>query len=299
MQPCRTTGAVTALLLAMCGTSVAQEPSSEPSLDLGSPAPWTAAAFGPGSRLSSPPLGLVAGAPVGPPAGALFGGPAVPRFEAVRYQPRYRPPPSSGTSSAEPAPSSKRGPAEAHLQLHAGFIERDGDGPTSFAVGLRFGPSIGDVVQLGLGVDWYHESESEREVVGSAVQGGRPVTTTNVLARTNADLVPIQAHIQLGGAGRVPLGIYVGAGGGYQYLMLSADDYATNTQFDATYGGWGWQAWGGIALRLSSTTRLFGEVFRNTGLVERDVNDPATGLTFREGTDTDGVGMRFGLNFGI
>ena len=254
MHPCRTTGAVTALLLAMCGTAVAQEP---------------------------------------------FGVPAAPRFDAVRYQPRYRPPPVGPASSPEPAPARKREPADAHFQIHAGFIERDGDGPTSFAVGFRAGPTIGNAVQLGLGVDWYHESESEREVVGSAVQGGRPVTTTNVLARTNADLVPIQAHIQLGGAGRVPLGIYVGAAGGYQYLMLSADDYATNTQFDATYGGWGWQAWGGVALRLSSNARLFGEVFRNTGNVERDVNDPATGLTYREGTNTDGVGMRFGLNFGI
>lgn len=294
MQLRRTTGAVTALLLAMCGRAVAQEPNLEPSLDPGSPAPWAAPAFG-----SYSPLVGLTGTPPREGAWAPVTLIGAPRLEAVRYQPRFRPPPTSTTSASEPAPRTKRGPAEAHLQLHAGFIERNGDGPTSFAAGLRFGPTIGDVVQLGLGVDWYHESESEREVVGSSVQGGRPVTTTNVLARTSADLVPLQAHIQLGGAGRVPFGLYVGAAGGYQYLMLSADDYATNTQFDATYGGWGWQAFGGVALRLSSTARLFGEVFRNTGTVERDVNDPATGLTYKEGTDTDGVGMRFGLNFGI
>ena len=86
MQLRRTTGAVTALLLAMCGRAVAQEPNPEPSLDPGSPAPWTAPAFGPGSLVSTPSLGLMAGGPIGASTGAVFGGPVVPRFEAVRYR---------------------------------------------------------------------------------------------------------------------------------------------------------------------------------------------------------------------
>lgn len=220
--------------------------------------------------------------------------PAPPRSEAVIYRPRYRPPPSTSGAPAS------RGASTANLQLHGGFVERKGHGATSFAVGFRGGPTVGEVVQLGIGADWYHESESERDVVSPAQpMGGREVTTTHVLSRTNADLIPIQAHLQLDFGRRTALFPYVGVAGGYQVLLLSAEDYESGTSYDATFGGWGWQAFGGMALRLSGQARLFGEVFMNTANVERDVQDPATGVTFREVTDTDAVGMRFGLNWGI
>ena len=216
-----------------------------------------------------------------------------PRSEAVIYQPRYRPPASTSGASAS-------GASTAHLQLHGGFVERKGHGATSFAVGFRGGPTVGEIVQLGIGADWYHESESERDVVAPAQPvGGREITTTHVLSRANADLIPIQAHLQLDFGRRAALFPYVGVAGGYQVLVLSGEDYQSGTSYDATFGGWGWQAFGGMALRLSGQARLFGEVFMNTANVERDVQDPATGVTFREVTDTDGVGMRFGLNWGI
>ena len=213
-----------------------------------------------------------------------------PRSDAVIYQPRYRASSSSSVTRTTPT---------AHLQLHGGFMERTGHGATSFASGLRFGPSVG-AVQLGIGADWYHESESERDVVGQSFQGGRPVTTTHVLSRTSADLVPVQAHLQLNLGGRsAGLFPYVGAAGGYQLLFLTAQDFETGETYEASFGGWGWQAFGGLGLRLASHAHLFGEAFMNTGNVERDVTDPASGATYREVTDTDGTGLRFGLNWGI
>jgi hypothetical protein len=220
--------------------------------------------------------------------------PVPPRSDAVIYQPRYRPPPKTSGAPAS------RGASTAHMQLHGGFVERNGHGATSFAVGFRGGPTVGEIVQLGIGADWYHESESERDVVSPAQpHGGRDITTTHVLSRTNADLIPIQAHLQLDFGRRAALFPYVGVAGGYQLLLLSAEDYETGASYDATFGGWGWQAFGGMALRLSGQARLFGEVFMNTANVERDIQDPVTGVTFREVTDTDAVGMRFGLNWGI
>ena len=82
-------------------------------------------------------------------------------------------------------------------------------------------------------------------------------------------------------------------------LFLSATDYQTGADFEATFGGWGWQAWGGAALPLSGRSRMFGEAFLNSGDVERDVFDPASGVTYREIVDADGLGMRFGLTWGF
>jgi hypothetical protein len=111
--------------------------------------------------------------------------------------------------------------------------------------------------------------------------------------------VPIQAFLQLNLGDGHSLVPYAGIAGGYQVLFLSATDFETGSEYDATFGGWGWQAWGGAALPLSSRARMFGEAFYNWAEVGRDVDDPAASVTYRELVDANGVGMRFGLSWGF
>ena len=213
--------------------------------------------------------------------------PAGTRFEAVRYWRHAPEPPPERHSNSSP------------VQIHGGFYSPDGSDATSFALGFRGGPSVDERIQLGIGVDWYHQSEDQREVVGQSSPGGRPVTVTRELSHASSDLVPVLAFLQVNlGSGRslVP---YVGIAGEYQVLVLSATDFQTGAAYDATFGGWGWQAWGGAALPLGSRSRLFGEVFVNSGEVGRDVDDPAGGVPYREIVDADGAGMRFGLSWGF
>ena len=215
-------------------------------------------------------------------------GPSAPRLESVRYRPRGR---DYGYS---------RGYARsAPAQVHAGFFELDGNGPTSFALGIRGGPAIDEHIQLGVGVDWYRKTDSRREVVGETFQGGQSIVATRVLARASSNLVPLQAFLQVNGGPNLSVIPYAGVAGQYQMLFLSATDYQTGADFDATFGGWGWQVWGGAALPLSGQSRVFGEAFMNGGTVERDVDDPGSGLTFRESVDSDGLGMRFGVSWGF
>jgi hypothetical protein len=211
--------------------------------------------------------------------------PAGTRYDAVRYRPR----PSGGRSYVTESPT----------QLHIGFFEPNGHGSTSFAFGFRGGPSIDDRIQLGLAADWYHNSESQRVVAGDPYQvGNNLVTPERVLARASSNLFPILLFMQVSAGNELQVIPYFGAAGGYEVLLLSATDYNTSQNFDATYGGWGWQVWGGVALPLSGRSRLNGEVFVNQGDVERDVTD-ALGNTYRERVDADGVGMRFGLSWGF
>ena len=81
-------------------------------------------------------------------------------------------------------------------------------------------------------------------------------------------------------------------------LFLSAEGVQPEDNFDATYGGWGWQVWGGAAMPLSGRTRLNAEVFLNNSELDRDIDDPQSGAT-REVVPMDGVGMRFGLSWGF
>ena len=48
-----------------------------------------------------------------------------------------------------------------------------------------------------------------------------------------------------------------GIGGGYEVLFLSAEDFQTGEKFDATYGGWGWQAWAGLSIPMSNRSRMY------------------------------------------
>jgi hypothetical protein len=218
---------------------------------------------------------------------ALVFGPRrpVPRNDAVRYRPRY------GRRSA-PAYSS---PA----QLHAGFFEPDGDGGTFFVAGLRGGPQVSPNIQLGVGVEWWHNSEKTRTVTGEPYeQGGTTVIPERVLSRASADVLPFTGFIQFTPVEDGPVLPYFGAAFGYQLLFLNAEDFQTGIDYDATFGGWGWNAWGGIALPLSGQSRLTGEVFVAGSEMEREVTDPF-GFDYRERVELEGVGMRFGLSWGF
>ncbi|MBI5711432.1 MAG: hypothetical protein HZC42_14195 [Candidatus Eisenbacteria bacterium] len=212
------------------------------------------------------------------PSASVLAGPGV---AAVRYRPRGE----YGRGSVVPTLS----------QLHLGFFDPTEDFSTGFDGGFRAGPLVDPHVQLGVAVDWWHKSESQTVTVGRS--GG--TTRQRELSRSSENLFPILAFVQVQGDEGMPVIPYVGLGAGYEVLFLSADDFLTGASFDATYGGFGWQMWGGVAMPLSGRTRVTGEVFYNGAEVDRDVEDVMTGDTFRELVKMDGVGMRFGLSWGF
>ena len=162
------------------------------------------------------------------------------------------------------------------------------------------GSNLDDKVQLGLGLDWQHRTDRSTAVVSEEpLPGGGTAERRLELAESSSNLFPIMAFLQVSPAGDLPVIPYFGVGGGYEVLFLNAQNFETGEKFDGTFGGWGWQAWGGAALPLGGNTRLAAEVFTNTATVERDVNDPASSATFHEVVDLDGVGMRFGVNWGF
>jgi hypothetical protein len=256
----------------------------------GSAAPGVAAP-GPSSALAMPLPDLGSG-PVmlaTTPADELVGplGAAGTTLEAIHYRPRgeYRP----YRSYAPPILS----------QLHVGFFDPKGDETNGFVVGFRAGPQIDPNVQLGLGLDWEHKSSQLSEVIGqSTVPGVGNGTISADNSNTTVDFIPIMGFVQVSANENMTVIPYGGIGGGYEVLTVSAD-LSNGDHFDATYGGWGWQVWGGAAVPLSGRSRLFGEIYLNQANVSRDFNDPTTGQPLRETVNRDGVGGRFGVSWGF
>jgi hypothetical protein len=214
--------------------------------------------------------------------------PASVEFSGVHYRPRQRggfrrQPESAGVS-----------------QLHVGFFDPDGPQSARFDIGVRGGPMVTENLQFGLGVDWIHKGENVSSVTSSTVgPGGVPIEVTQDISRASVNMFPIMGFVQVSAPDNMSVVPYAGAGGGYQVLVLSGDDFTTGQSFEGTFSGWGWQVWGGVGLPLGGRTRLTGEVYLNRAELGRDANDVNTGLKVHETVNADGVGMRFGVAWGF
>ncbi len=231
------------------------------------------------------PIGLATSfTPAGPPALEL----GTPFVGGVRYRPRghYRDERSSWSMPT-------------WTQIHAGFFDPNDNFATSFDGGIRIGPMVDPHVQLGVALDWWHRNTSQTENLGSVPIPGGGATAQRELSHSTADLVPLMAFVQVSGDENMPVIPFGGAGVGYEWLVVSGDDQF-GSNFDATFGGFGWQAWGGAAIPLSGQTRLSGEVFYNGSEPENNDDfvtengDPATVKV-----NMNGLGMRIGLSWGF
>jgi hypothetical protein len=217
------------------------------------------------------------------------------RYEASRYRPRRHP------RVYRERPSSSYARAEGATQIHAGFLDPEGETATSgFLAGFRVGMQPDPHVEIGGGLDWRHKSERATEVLTTGPgPSGSEIVTRREVSRSSSDLFPFMAYVQLNADRDLPIIPYFGLSGGYEVLFLSAEDFATGEEFDGTFGGFGWQAWVGAALPLGPRAKFTGEVFINDAELGRDVEDALTGEQFRETVDMDGAGMRFGLSWSM
>ncbi len=213
------------------------------------------------------------------------------RLESIRYRPRWR---------QRERERGDGGQTTGYVQFHGGFLSPSDDQSNAALFGMRVGSNMDDHVQLGLGMDWSHRSDHQSTVIGSGtLPGGQPVERRVDLASVSSDLLPVLAFVQIAPTGSRAGGPYVGIAGGWEALFVSAQDFNTQEDFDATYTGWGWQFYGGFAFPLSSTTRINLEGFTNSGDLDRDVHDPVTGQEYREIVDAGGAGLRAGVSFGF
>jgi len=246
------------------------------------------------SRLAVPVVALpVAGAPSyaagpGPLTSTLQ---SAPRLESIRYRPRRR------HRDRDEDRWTERSRSSGYAQFHGGVFDPEDAGANGALFGMRIGGSMEDKAQVGVALDWSHRSDRNAEVVRTEpLPGGGTVERRVELARSSFDLVPLLAFIQVTPAGS-DAGPYFGIGGGYEALFVNAEDFVSGADYEATFDGWGWQAWGGFAFPMTRDVRLNIEVFANGGDLDREVDDEINGYTVREIVNVDGGGARFGLSW--
>ena len=228
-------------------------------------------------------------APVAPPTLALTTAPAPANVEldAIRYQPAQQ---QQFVESGSDRPIVS--------QLHGGYFDASANNTNPFIVGVRAGPMVDKRLQVGLMLDWVHQTKNLANVLSTAQGPGTiTVTTQQDTARALLNLVPIMAFAQASGFGLLGIVPYVGAAGGYEVLVLSADNFVNGQSFEANFGGWGYQVYAGCGLPLGGRTRLNGELFVNQASLSKTVTD-ASGVTAKQVVDMNGIGFRLGLAWG-
>jgi hypothetical protein len=192
-----------------------------------------------------------------------------------------------------------RGPSS-FSQLHVGIQDVDGSEQPGLVLGFRGGLAVDPNVVIGGQVEWRHRGNSDSQVISEEPgPGGTTVEVRRDLARSSSELIPLMGFIQVGGSGNQIMP-YFGGGAGVEILHLSAEDFTTGEEFSGNFAGFGWQAWGGVSMPLGGPSRVNAEVFWNGAPdLSRDVDDPATGETFRESVDMSGAGARVGLAWGF
>jgi len=212
------------------------------------------------------------------------------RNDAIGRYPRvqpYRP-------YAQPQPTRPRG----FLMLNAGVFDPEENVAEHTTFGFRAGQAY-DLLSVGVAADWAHKSFDEEIVIAQTVDPtGHVVTQAVQTMHTSSHLVPMLVFMQITAPQTLPIRPYFGVGGGYELLFLSSHDYINNVDYDANFGGWGWQAWGGASLKLGPRSALIGEIFANNATVSRDVGSFSSGQPIRESVNANGVGARFGIQFG-
>lgn len=184
-------------------------------------------------------------------------------------------------------------------QIYGGRMDPDGSTDGEFLMGIRTGPKLSKHLQLGLMFDWVRDSDYESSFTTSSPgPGGVNITTKYDYSGAYTDLFPLMGFVQLSLNEKRFISPYGGIGGGYQWLNVTAYD-RYGTWYDANFGGWGWQGWAGVALRVTDGVRLSGEAMYNSVELSRNVYDPVNGWTNHETVPMYGVGARFGLAFGF
>lgn len=179
----------------------------------------------------------------------------------------------------------------------AGTFDPDDQPGNGLWLNGELGSEVGDALDLGVRVNWYHRQSDNSQVVSTYTDEAgnvheRVLDTNNI----ETNLVPLMAILRV----RFPVSRdfqpYVGGGIGWEWLTVSGTD-STGFDFQDDYDGFGGQVFAGLNVGVSPTLNLYGEALWNKSTVSARFFDPFVGATIKDEIDMDGLGLHGGLRF--
>ncbi|HTM00135.1 MAG TPA: outer membrane beta-barrel protein [Candidatus Omnitrophota bacterium] len=179
----------------------------------------------------------------------------------------------------------------------AGTFDPDDQPGNGLWMNGELGSEVGDALDLGVRVNWYHRQSDNSQVVSTYTDEAgnvheRVLDTNNI----ETNLVPLMAILRV----RFPVSRdfqpYVGGGIGWEWLTVSGTD-STGFDFQDDYDGFGGQVFAGLNVGVSPTLNLYGEALWNKSTVSARFFDPFVGATIKDEIDMDGLGLHGGLRF--
>lgn len=177
-----------------------------------------------------------------------------------------------------------------------GYEPSDQPGNGLYVIG-SVGTELQSPIDLGLSAALYHRSTGGSQFVTTFEDpagntGQRVIETSDI----STDLVPLMAFVRVKFPSGPAIQPYVGAGIGWEWLLVEGTDQ-DGFAFSDNYDGFGAQVFGGVNFTVSPNTALYGELLYNTSTVSADFYDPAYGVTVRDEIDMDGAAAHAGLRF--
>jgi opacity protein-like surface antigen len=166
---------------------------------------------------------------------------------------------------------------------------------TGFYGTVSGGTEAGDAMDLGAQLSWYHRgSRGERVFASYTDPAGNTVRQEVETQSVNTDLVPLMGIVRVKFPMTPQFQPYVGAGAGYEWLLVEGTDSQGNA-FSNDYAGFGAQLMAGVNLSASSSTALYAETTYNFSTVHADFYDPFINANVRESLDFDGLALHGGI----
>lgn len=180
--------------------------------------------------------------------------------------------------------------------LGAGGFDPDDQPGNGLWVNGELGSEVGDALDLGVRVNWYHRASGQSQVVSTYTDpagnvGQRVIETSSV----ETNLVPLMAILRVRFPVTSEFQPYVGGGLGWEWLTVSGTD-TDGFDFQDDYDGFGGQVFAGLNVGVSPNMGLYGEALWNKSTVSARFFDPTLG-DIKDEIDMDGLGLHGGLRF--
>ncbi|MBW6515944.1 MAG: outer membrane beta-barrel protein [Candidatus Cloacimonetes bacterium] len=192
--------------------------------------------------------------------------------------------------------------ASQSLNVRLGFLAPSG-AKTGIFPGLSLGYNVDNIVEMGLGLDYYYSNDREMKTINVPAETDRlDVEPRIVGSDLTTYYLPLMATLKVGIPADLPVIPYGGVGLGWGllwekvFVAAGDEDESPSEAIDEVnfYNGFNWMIQLGAKYPLSTNINVYGEGFYNGGVMKKNIQKDALGITWDE-VKMSGIGLRAGL----